>query len=235
MKVRIGLRRHPNILIIATRMRNADITLASRSHVATSLAMAAMLDLWDFADANISQENLLPIGPDQVNELVVVENFCSYVPAQWLEIVGPDQVKLPEYYEHNGSTAKARGLAAHRQGKYRSQHNAGVTLPSRGSVTGSSLRIRRSKSPLPPASGGLLLPKAPRKSAEQRQIEQRQAREVEHMKRATNHAATIGCPLRPDPMDSPDSYATRVRGWELRQRDLPLGMQAPAKSTTTAE
>jgi hypothetical protein len=36
------------------------------------------------------------------------------------------------------------------------------------------------------------------------------------MDRAREHAQKIGCPLEPFPADSAETYATRVRGWELK-------------------
>lgn len=128
IKVEKDLATDPRVLRMASRLRNADVTLGSRSRL---VVVGALVTLWWFADTHIREDDTLPIGADQINELVGVENFCELMPTDWLQVIDSNNVKLVDYSAHNGTTAKQRALGQKRQERHRSNVNVDVTIPSR--------------------------------------------------------------------------------------------------------
>lgn len=139
IKVEKDLATDPRVLRMASRLRNADVTLASRSRL---VIVGALVTLWWYADTHIREDDTLPIGADQINELVGVEDFCGLMPADWLQVVDANNVKLVDYTAHNGTTAKKRALSQKRQERHRSNVNADVTLASRSPNTNCVTRPR---------------------------------------------------------------------------------------------
>lgn len=128
IKVEKDLSSDPRVLRMASRLRNADVTLGSRARL---VIVGALVTLWWYADTHIREDDTLPVGADQINELVGVENFCDLMPSDWLVIVDSNNVKLIDYTAHNGTTAKKRALGQKRQERHRSHVNSDVTPPSR--------------------------------------------------------------------------------------------------------
>jgi hypothetical protein len=116
IKVEKDLANDPRVLRMASRLRNADVTLGSRSKL---LVIGALVTLWWYADTHISDDDVLPIGADQIDELVGLTGFCEIMPSDWLEIIDANSVKLVGYFAHNGSIAKARALNQRRQETHR--------------------------------------------------------------------------------------------------------------------
>lgn len=139
IKVEKDLSTDPRVLRMASRLRNADVTLGSRARL---VIVGALVTLWWYADTHIREDDTLPVGADQINELVGVENFCDLMPADWLVIVDSNNVKLIDYTAHNGTTAKKRALGQKRQERHRSHVNADVTPESRSHNTNSVTRPR---------------------------------------------------------------------------------------------
>ena len=139
IKVEKDLATDPRVLRMASRLRNADVTLGSRSRL---VIVGALVTLWWFADTHIREDDTLPIGADQINELVGVENFCELMPTDWLQIIDANNVKLVDYTAHNGTTAKKRALGQKRQQRHRNTTNADVTHASRSRNTNSVTRPR---------------------------------------------------------------------------------------------
>lgn len=124
IKVEKDLATDPRVLRMASRLRDADVTLGSRSRI---VIVGALVTLWWYADTHIAENDVLPIGADQINELVGIENFCDLMPPEWLQVLDSNSVKLVDYTTHNGTTAKRRALGQRRQARHRN----GVTLTSR--------------------------------------------------------------------------------------------------------
>lgn len=139
IKVEKDLATDPRVLRMASRLRNADVTLGSRSRL---VVVGALVTLWWYADTHIREDDTLPIGADQVNELVGVDNFCELMPTDWLQIIDANNVKLIDYTAHNGTTAKKRALGQKRQERYRNTANTDVTLVSRSHNANSVTRPR---------------------------------------------------------------------------------------------
>lgn len=116
IKVEKDLADDPRVLRMASRLRNADVTLASRSKL---VVIGALVTLWWYADTHIGDDDVLPIGTDQIDELVGLVGFCEIMPAEWLQVIDANSVKLVDYFAHNGTNAKARALNQRRQETFR--------------------------------------------------------------------------------------------------------------------
>lgn len=96
------------------------IKIASRScHASTVTTFGALVTLWCLGDAHADQNGVL-VGYTEadIDELVCVPGFCKALPAEWIDLSG-EFVKLPEYQEHNGQTAKTRAQATKRKRRER--------------------------------------------------------------------------------------------------------------------
>jgi hypothetical protein len=138
IKVEKDLANDPRVLRMASRLRHADVTLGSRSRL---VVVGALVTLWWYADTHILDDDTLPIGADQINELVGIDGFCDLMPVEWLQILDADRVKLVDYTAHNGTTAKKRALAQRRQERHRNV-NSDVTPQSRSHHAKSVTRPR---------------------------------------------------------------------------------------------
>ena len=95
------------------------------SHVtAHTVVLGALARLWVHADTHIQNDDILEATTDEIDELVGVDGFAAALPADWLQVVDPDHVKLPDFLAHNGGSARERKLNAKRQAAYRSRKQA---------------------------------------------------------------------------------------------------------------
>jgi len=138
IKVEKDLANDPRVLRMASRLRHADVTLGSRSRL---VVVGALVTLWWYADTHIREDDTLPIGVDQINELVGIDGFCDLMPSEWFQVLDSDSVKLIDYTAHNGTTAKKRAMNQKRQERCRNA-NADVTPMSRSRHVGSVTRPR---------------------------------------------------------------------------------------------
>jgi hypothetical protein len=77
--------------------------------------LGALVTLWSFADQHADADGvLLGYTSDDLDSMVGVPGFCMALPSDWIDISG-EWVKLPEYQEHNGTTAKTRAQATKRK------------------------------------------------------------------------------------------------------------------------
>lgn len=98
----------------------------------TTLVIGALARFWTYADSHITDDNTLAITLDEIDDLVGVQGFAKALPADWLQVIDADNVKLPDFLEHNGTSAKQRKDAARRQATYRKRHHhSNVTQESR--------------------------------------------------------------------------------------------------------
>lgn len=132
IKVENGLRESPQVLRMASRLRHADVTLESRdSSDAISrsklVIVGAMTVLWSYAYTHIGEDDVLPIGANEINQIVGIVDFCDILPADWLQVLDADRVYLPGFLAHNGLLGRKRALAQTRQARSRANN----TAPSR--------------------------------------------------------------------------------------------------------
>lgn len=89
-----------------------------------TLVLGALAQLWMLADTHIGNDDVLPLGTNDINELIGLENFCEILPSDWLQVLDPENVKLPGFHTHNGTQAKKKAQTAKRVSKHRIQRNA---------------------------------------------------------------------------------------------------------------
>ena len=84
--------------------------------------------LWSLADEHADDNGILHgYTKHDIDEEIGVENFCDSLPSEWIDLTG-EWVKLPEYLEHNGSTAKKRANTQKRVSKSRRNKDEKQTL-----------------------------------------------------------------------------------------------------------
>lgn len=93
--------------------------VSRKCHVLPVTAFGALVTLWCLADAHANENGeLIGYTCDDIDAYVGVPGFCHALPSDWIESVG-EFVKLPEYQEHNGTTAKTRAQDSKRQKRHR--------------------------------------------------------------------------------------------------------------------
>ena len=104
-----------------------------------TLLLGALAQLWLHADEHVGHNDLLRGSVDDINELIGVQDFCQVLPADWLQVVDSDHVKLTDFVEHNGTSARSRKLNSERQQRFRDKHRAEhPTIESNADVTPSN-------------------------------------------------------------------------------------------------
>jgi len=113
-----------------TIIRDGRVRSTARKCNATRVTVVgALVTLWTLADDYADETGKLAgYSPDDVDDEVGVEGFCSALPSDWIRIEG-ESVYLPNYKEHNGSTAKVRAQGARRTKASRTR-NANRNAPT---------------------------------------------------------------------------------------------------------
>lgn len=101
---------------------------------ASTLLLGALARIWVIADTHIGEDDILALSAHQIDKLIGIKGLCEILPNDWLQVLDGDRVKLPNYHEHNGSTAKERSGNALRQQRFRDKHKQ-ITVTSRNAVT----------------------------------------------------------------------------------------------------
>jgi hypothetical protein len=93
-----------------------------------TLLLGALIRLWMYADSHIRDDNTLVITCDEIDEIVGVAGFANSLPTEWLVVLDSERVELPDFLEHNGTSARQRKNNAARQASFRSRKKEiGVT------------------------------------------------------------------------------------------------------------
>jgi len=92
--------------------------------------VGALYALWSLADDFIDDEEgfLRGYTPADLDREVGIDGFTTALPDDWLE-VKQDGLYLPQYQEHNGSTAKARAQNQKRVATHRKRKCNGSVTP----------------------------------------------------------------------------------------------------------
>lgn len=117
IKIEKSLETDPRVIKLARLLavtherytRNACVTLVC----------GALARLWIYADSHIRADDTLDLGPRDLDELLGLPGFCESMPADWLEVLDADRVKLPGFLAHNGVEAKKRALTQKRVTQHR--------------------------------------------------------------------------------------------------------------------
>lgn len=128
IKLEKALRDDPRVLRMASRLRNADVTMGDKSR---AVVIGALAQLWCYADSHVREDDTLDLGPDELDELVGVPGFARLLPADWIEVIDETTVKLPNFHEHNGTQSRKKALNQKRQERHRmARRYASVTESS---------------------------------------------------------------------------------------------------------
>lgn len=116
-----------------------------------TLVCGSLVRLWAIADTHIREDDVLPLGPEEIEAILEIPGFCALMPEDWLEPIDAKSVKLPNFHLHNGTVAKTRALTQRRVADHReSKRNASPLLDQ--------TRPEKTKpvttTPLPPLKGG---------------------------------------------------------------------------------
>ncbi|MGC8519824.1 MAG: hypothetical protein ACP5P4_15095 [Steroidobacteraceae bacterium] len=126
----------------------------ARALPAVTLVCGALVRIWSLADTHIKTGDILPLGTDELDEIVGLPGFCEMLPAEWL-VPLDGSVKLPGFHEHNGTAAKKKAVTQERVRRYRAR-NAGAlqrvtptALPDQDQDQDQSKSARAARNPPP--------------------------------------------------------------------------------------
>jgi len=141
IKVRTALANDGRVRMAAKTLKKSNALGNATTNAYCVTVLGALVTLWSFADTQADENGLL-IGYDfeDINELVGVDGFCESLPPDWIaEHEG--WVKLPEYQQHNGKSAKKRAQTAKRvaNAKANATGNASGNADSVSEVTQKAL------------------------------------------------------------------------------------------------
>jgi hypothetical protein len=95
---------------------------------AVTLVCGALVTLWSMADTHLGNDSQLPLGIDELDEVIGIPGFCALLPQDWLIPVNASIVKLPNFHKHNGTEAKKKAVTQKRVAKFR-ERNATALQP----------------------------------------------------------------------------------------------------------
>lgn len=110
------------IIAMARELRdraNGATTYPKEWYIATCVGAVGIL--WITADSSVTQNDVLALGPRDIDELTGIQGFCDLVPREWLVVLDAKSVKLPGYQAHRSSDSKRRAQGAVRQQRYRNR------------------------------------------------------------------------------------------------------------------
>ena len=89
-----------------------------------TVVLGGLAHLWMLADTHIGNDDVIPLGTDEINQVIGINGFCQLLPQDWLQVIDSDHVKLPGFHTHNGTIAKERAQTAKRVQRHRTNTNA---------------------------------------------------------------------------------------------------------------
>lgn len=81
--------------------------------------LGAVSILWITAQGQVDQEDVLAMGPVDIDALTGLERSCDLFPAEWLVVLDANHVKLPGFQEHRGAKAQKTAMKNARQQRWR--------------------------------------------------------------------------------------------------------------------
>jgi len=123
-------------------LRDGRVLKLSRSNATNvTTVVGALVTLWCYGDEQADQNGVLEgYSKGHMNDLLGIPNFIETLPECWIDH-DCEWVKLPNYQEHNGETAKKRASDQKRQQKSRKT----VTVQSDKVVTREEKRREENK------------------------------------------------------------------------------------------
>jgi hypothetical protein len=127
IKLEKDLYTDPRLRRMATRLAEMDLAAGRTPQPYSRLlttCVGAVSILWITADTHVQQDDLLALGPAEIEQLTGVEGICEILPDEWLVVLDPHTVKLPGFHTHNGTEAKNRAQTKARVERHRSRQKA---------------------------------------------------------------------------------------------------------------
>lgn len=91
----------------------------SQALPAVTLVCGALVRIWVLADTHIDPDNVLPLGKNELNDIVGIPGFCDLLPEDWMVEIDEHQVELPHFHAHNGTEAKKKAVTQKRVARHR--------------------------------------------------------------------------------------------------------------------
>lgn len=86
---------------------------------AVTLVCGALIRLWSLADTHLREDDVLPLGITELDDLIGIPGMCGLLPSDWLLPIDDNSVKLPGFHEHNGTEAKKKAVTRKRVARFR--------------------------------------------------------------------------------------------------------------------
>ena len=136
---------------------------------AVTLVCGGLVRIWSLADTHLGEDDILPLGFEELDEVVGIPGFCLLLPEDWIVEVDEGSVKLPDFHAHNGTEAKKKAVTQKRVERFRERNNKALpvrnapalpdqtrpdqtnktnTLSDKSDSTSSSLKKKKSPSKL---------------------------------------------------------------------------------------
>ena len=87
-----------------------------------TLVCGALVRIWSMADTHVDEDDVLPLGFDDLNKHLGIPGFCQLLPPEWIQEIDKDSVKLPNFHAHNGTEAKKKAVTQKRVAAFRSRN-----------------------------------------------------------------------------------------------------------------
>jgi hypothetical protein len=91
---------------------------------AVTLVCGALVRMWCLADTHIDENDVLPLGKSDLDDVLGLPGFCDLLPLDWLILIDDSHVKLPGFHEHNGTEAKKKAVTQKRVERHRNRNAA---------------------------------------------------------------------------------------------------------------
>lgn len=127
IKFRTSLVNDGRVRVVAKKLKASNALGNATTNAYSVTVIGALVTLWSLAD-QYADENGVIFGYDKhdIDDEVGIENFCDSLPNDWIDLSG-EWVKLPNYVEHNGATAKKRANTAKRVANHKNANAQSVT------------------------------------------------------------------------------------------------------------
>lgn len=76
--------------------------------------------LWITGDSHVDEQDIMALGPADIDQLTGIEGVCELLPSEWLQVIDAHHVKLPGFHTHNGTEAKKKAQTLNRVQRHRS-------------------------------------------------------------------------------------------------------------------
>lgn len=111
-------------LLSESRTNSAVPDISRRRGTLEIVLLGSLSKLWLYADEHIREDNTLDLTTDEIDELVGIAGFTKILPADWLQVIEPDGVQLPDFIEHSIPQHSATDYERVRKRKWRAARKA---------------------------------------------------------------------------------------------------------------